>query len=462
MVSRLRAAIHTIARGTAVFCGLMMLAAPAWSQGDPLRQPAGISVDKEQMEAERQQLFQVMLREPANLDVAFRYALLSSRLGDYEGAISTLERMLIFAPGLSRLQLELGVLYYRLGSFETARNYLNAALSGPDVPTEVDERARAYLDEIDERTQIYRFYGNLFSGLRWQSNANSGPASRGITVNGLTFLLDEEATGNSDWSVVNTLWLHGDVDLENQGDRFETDLVVYSARYFDQTEVDLEVVTLNSGFSFNMARFDVEDTRSGIYAIYDWAQLDDSYYFSAVGAGLKLVSHALERKDLTLKGEYRHRQYNDTPRLPTNSLRDGDEGQGIATFGYRVRPDLYTTVEVRVRRQSTDADLYANWEWGGSWGAVYQFRNPFAWDDQVWTLQGGTGLLFRHYDAPDPVIDPTESERDFIYWGRMALVVPVRGDLSVVPQIEYRNHDSNYDIRSFDNFTAMVGMNWSF
>ena len=206
----------------------------------------------------------------------------------------------------------------------------------------------------------------------------------------------------------------------------------------------------------------MQDTRGGVYAIVDWAQLDDDDYFSAFGAGLKLVSYAIERKRLSLRGEYRNRQYNNTAVRPTNSLRDGNEGQGIATLGYRVRPDLYTTVEVRVRRQDTEADFYANWEWGGSWGAVYQFRNPFAWDDQLWTLQGGTGLLFRRYDAPDPVIDPTESEHDVIYWGRMALVVPVRDDLAVIPQIEYRNHDSNYDIRSFDNFTAMVGLNWSF
>ena len=41
-----------------------------------------------------------MLQDPSNLDVAFEYASLSSQVGDYEAAISTLERMLIFAPKL--------------------------------------------------------------------------------------------------------------------------------------------------------------------------------------------------------------------------------------------------------------------------------------------------------------------------------------------------------------------------
>ena len=49
-------------------------------------------------------LFHRMLVRPDDLDTAFEYAALSVRAGDLEAAISTLERMLIFAPGLPRLQ----------------------------------------------------------------------------------------------------------------------------------------------------------------------------------------------------------------------------------------------------------------------------------------------------------------------------------------------------------------------
>jgi tetratricopeptide (TPR) repeat protein len=70
------------------------------------------------IEVRRQALLQQMLQDPSNLDVAFEYASLSSQVGDYEAAISTLERMLIFAPNTPRLQLELGILYYKLGSYE--------------------------------------------------------------------------------------------------------------------------------------------------------------------------------------------------------------------------------------------------------------------------------------------------------------------------------------------------------
>src|SRR6185312_12696418 len=64
--------------------------------------------------ARRGVLFTQMMAQPANIELAFEYAALSSRVGDIEAAISTLERMLIFAPDLARLKLELGALYFRL------------------------------------------------------------------------------------------------------------------------------------------------------------------------------------------------------------------------------------------------------------------------------------------------------------------------------------------------------------
>ena len=54
--------------------------------------------------------FQQMLKQPANLDVLFKFATLASQTGDLEGAVSALERMLLIDPNLPRVRLELGVL----------------------------------------------------------------------------------------------------------------------------------------------------------------------------------------------------------------------------------------------------------------------------------------------------------------------------------------------------------------
>ena len=68
-----------------------------------------------------------------------------------KAAVSTLERMLIYAPNTPRLQLELGMLYYKLGSYEVARSYFAQALANPSVPPSVAAQVRLYLSAARPR-----------------------------------------------------------------------------------------------------------------------------------------------------------------------------------------------------------------------------------------------------------------------------------------------------------------------
>ncbi|MEM8662538.1 MAG: tetratricopeptide repeat protein [Pseudomonadota bacterium] len=122
----------------------------------------GVTSPDAALEAKRDALFAQTLADPSNLDVAFEYALISAELGDFEGAIATLERMLIYAPNLPRLQLELGVLYYRIGATDLARSYLEAARR-PDTPPQVLERVDTFLAQLDRQDRRLTFSGSMLS-----------------------------------------------------------------------------------------------------------------------------------------------------------------------------------------------------------------------------------------------------------------------------------------------------------
>ena len=139
-----------------------------------------------------------MLQDPSNLDTAFEYATLSSQVGDYEAAVSTLERMLIFAPNTPRLELELGILYYRLGSYEVSRSYFAQVVANPNVPPEIAAKVRLYLQQLAIEAQPPPFSATIFSGIRWESNANSAPASQAVTLNGINFTLDTQSVAAPD------------------------------------------------------------------------------------------------------------------------------------------------------------------------------------------------------------------------------------------------------------------------
>ena len=110
-----------------VCCALVMAwdPAPAVAQFKP--QQALSDEDRAALEKQYEAAFQAVLKDPGNLDKTFRYAELAVAVGDLEGAVSALERMLIYNPKLPRVRLELGSLYFRLGSYAVAKSYLTRA-----------------------------------------------------------------------------------------------------------------------------------------------------------------------------------------------------------------------------------------------------------------------------------------------------------------------------------------------
>jgi predicted Zn-dependent protease len=92
----------------------------AQAQGAPA---AGVAPNSE-MRAAYQASFQETLSKPSDPATLVAFAEVAIRIGDLEGAISALDRLLLIDGDQPEVKLELGVLYFRLGSFEAARTYL--------------------------------------------------------------------------------------------------------------------------------------------------------------------------------------------------------------------------------------------------------------------------------------------------------------------------------------------------
>lgn len=96
-------------------------------------------------------MFRDSMRRPDDVELAFKLARRAIELSDYEAAIGIYERILFYNPQLVRVKLELARIYYRLGSYESARSYFDAIKDSP-VLTEAERRNVAgYLSEIERR-----------------------------------------------------------------------------------------------------------------------------------------------------------------------------------------------------------------------------------------------------------------------------------------------------------------------
>jgi tetratricopeptide (TPR) repeat protein len=414
----------------------------------------------QQSEARRQVLLQEMLARPNDLDLAFEYAKLSSAAGDYEGAISTLERMLIYAPNTPRIQVELGVLYYRLGAYDVARSYFAQAAANPSVPPDAKNKIQLYLQQLSLAADPPPFSATIFSGIQWESNANAGPGTSSVTLNGIDFTLDQQSVGKAGWSALNIGTLHYNFDLKNQGDRIEFDFLAYSTAHFDGDlrDIDLDFFEATLGPSFNMKRIGWDQTRLFVYAIGDLAYLGYDNYFNAPGGGIRLLSFNAERSVLDARLETRYRDFQDSSDLPFNSLRTGAQTRMGVTYSYYFTPGFVVTTQGYAQREAADADFYADWEVAFSGGFAWTFDNPLWHGQYPWTWQAGGGVIKRNYDSPDPTINPVRAEEDDVWWSRTALVLPIAETWALVPQVEYRNQNSNYDIRKYDDLTTLLGV----
>lgn len=410
------------------------------------------------VEARRGQLFQRMMANPADLDIAFEYAALSARAGDLESAISTLERMLIFAPDVPRLQLELGVLYFRLGSHEVAQVYFDNVIDAPNLPEPVRLRVESYLEEIRNRTVDTTFNGAVLFGVRHQTNANGGVDDRLVDLNGIGFVLGDSALASSDTDAFVSGSFQFSHDFATQGDRFDADLVTYGAAYAKHDEINTGLAEARLGPVFNLERFGWDNTEFGVYAILGGVVLKSDPYRLTGGAGVRLSKAFSPRTRAEARFEYRYQHYRDSTLRPNSSLRTGDDYRFLAALQHQLNDRTLLFTQLDVERTTTRVSYESNWEVEGSIGANYSFRSPFRSQQRMWTAGVSVGLAERFHDEPNPMINARSEQRDIESFIRGTLSVPLRETWSLQSVVSYQNVDSNYDIDSFSNLSMSIGL----
>ena len=176
-------------------------------------------------------LFRTTLNSPSNLDATLQYAVSTKQTGDIEASIGALERLLFYDPNLSRVRFELGMLYFRLGSFEMARGYFQTAQASSEATAEMKQRAQEFLDTIDKKLRPDQWSGFAQTGFRYQTNASLGPNQQSLI--GATRPINSQFVAHPDWNWFGIFRVNYVHDFGTQsGDVFEANLLGYDAQQF--------------------------------------------------------------------------------------------------------------------------------------------------------------------------------------------------------------------------------------
>ena len=306
--------------------GIRLAAALLWlNSGAALGQPtASGTAEDEQAIA----LFQQLLKEPTNVDLNFRYAEAAVKQGNYEGAISALERLLLYNPNFPGVKLQLAELYARLGSYNAARAYLAQVEAAPDITSETRARVQAVRAELERATSPSKFAVNALAGLRHQSNVSAEPAGSDLLAGGIPLTLSAVTLHKPGWDAFLGANLAHTYDLG--GATLESNALVYYSKQFHFSSIDSAAVEFNTGPRFDIGGSGAKKLVSlRPYALAGEVLLGNSQFVRSVGAGLAADRPITERISAAGFYEFRSERFANVAAVPTAT----DMNAGVHSVG---------------------------------------------------------------------------------------------------------------------------------
>ncbi|MGE5271229.1 MAG: tetratricopeptide repeat protein [Thiohalocapsa sp.] len=425
--------------------------------------------ERTQLQVRKEALFAQTLRDPANLDVAFAYADAAAKLGDFEAAVSALDRMLLFNPNLPRVQLEIGALYFRMGSYDISRSYFQKALAA-NPPAEVRARIERYLGEIARRSGVQHFTGFVLFGVQTQSDANLAPGSPIIQSPVGPVLLGSDFVKKRDENVFGTGSFLYSYDLGTQTrDAVEVGGTGYANHYSSVTRLDLGLAELTVG-----PRINTLDPAPGIqaaslkpYAIVNDVSLGGNQYFNTFGVGSELTSQVWQDFHFRSIFEFRQKNFTNAPDRPLSRGLNGSD-KLVSLFVSRpitVDPASELSLEFDFLRQDTRLARYANDTYGGAAAYRIRYPDPTGWLPLPWETTFIVGYSHSFYDGPDPccsvssnpLVFKTAARSDARWRFGITQNFQVSEDVSVLLQVQRDIVSSNLSLYGYTNNSVLIG-----
>ncbi len=316
------------------------------------------------LRAEYDAAFQASQRSPADPVVVLRYAEAAVRVNDLEGAISALERLLLISGDQPRVKVELGTLYYRLGSYEAARAYFESARTSARATAEVKQRSDEYLIAINSRTGKSQFSGDLMVGLRYSTNANSGPTGSILSA-GTPVVPNPTFSERPDFSAFTALNFRHRYDLGRQDSgTMETNFGLYATRQFQVTIANVGVADLSTGPRMKPFEGWAEAVSLKPFLTGRYVAVDDVASYWAYGTGVEAAAPLGPSIDGTLVLLGRQRQFLNSSNAPTNNQNTGVEAASILDL----RAELTSTLWLSFNANATRYSAVTPWESYGEFG----------------------------------------------------------------------------------------------
>jgi hypothetical protein len=407
-------------------------------------QPAPFQDTPEAHEAD--QLFQQLLKDPKNVDLTFRYAQAAAKSGNIEGAISSLERLLLLDRNFPGVKIQLAELYADIKAYNMAKTYLAQARAEPGVSAETLARIDRVQSEIDRAASKTNLAVNLLVGIRHQGNASAEPAGSDIVAGGVPQTLSTIFLNRPAWDSFAT----GNVQyITELGDlKLESNAIAYYSRSIGHSFLDLGAVEVNSGPRFDIDFADIHFAAARAYGVANEVLLGESQFLHSAGGGLSLERSLTDKLVGSSFYEFRREWFSNVAVSPTAAMLNAD----VHSFGTSLVYHLLDSGDLNFQVSYALTD---NVGLGSNRGLVFHLSYS-----QLIELppQFGVGplnlspMIYRIYNRDhsiDPTIDPNlipaTNEWRYGLTSKLGITDNIAANLSVIRQISTSNIEANKD-----------------
>lgn len=397
-----------------------------------------------------------MFANPSNLEVTFQFAELAAKLGDYEAAIGALERLLFFNPNLTRVRLQLGALYFKLGAYPMARSHFEQVAAAADASSEMRGEAGRFMAEMDQRQSPSRFSVYAWTGFRHQSNANVGPNGAVIRSLGQDAVLNSSFARRPDWNWFASVGATYAYDPQwGNGVTLEAAVLGYYAKQFRMEQYDLGLAEVQAG-----PRIGVAAIGGSIkpYVIGTVSSLDSAIYFSGVGVGTSAMFN-LGAARVEPYVEYRERNFKSVPAFPTSWQQSGT----LTTVGVTGDGALYGPVRW-FGRAAFDRNHISNSalgfnaydRWAFDVGLPISLAEILKLTRQL-VVTPTAGFYRADYAQPNTAVDGSVTRADRGWQAGVLVDAQIYQAFGLRGQVLYTRNSSNLPNFDYDNLSFIFG-----
>jgi tetratricopeptide (TPR) repeat protein len=411
----------------------------------------------------REAAYDALLQDPGNVDKAFAYVDTLVQDRDYEAAVAVLERLAIRYPDEAKIRLEIGVLYYRLGSYLMAERAFDQVKAMANADPALKQRAEEFSRKAKPQTVQSQFSGKLYAGLRYQTNANAGPDSRNIQDFDATIDRPKDADPDDDLGGFGGFMLNHVYDFDAQnGAALETEASGFALYHTDVTDLDELHFGLQSGIGVNPFAALGDRLRIQPRGNLEFTVQDGEWLEFGGGPGLGVSYKASETVRITADYDVMFRDFDHVADLGDTQHYSGSEQQGGLAIAWQVLPKTTLSFGVGGRFADTRKDFLDFNAVNASIGLLQAYGSPIEAMPLDWWFSLGARYEGRWFEGVDPEIDDDVKRQDDVYRVSATNLIPLNDAWSVTQQVEYLIVDSNLSNFSYDNFAATLSANWRF